>query len=133
MKSLTYFHQTMSVKLGHFELLDQIGKGGMAAVFRAYDPSLNRQVAIKLLDEELVQQDPQFVEDFIREAQSAATINHPNVVQIYFVGEENGNYYIAMELLEGRSLNEIIQEQGPQPEAEVLRIGVQVAEAFRAG
>ncbi|MEI8341237.1 MAG: protein kinase [Verrucomicrobiota bacterium] len=122
----------MSVKLGHFELLEQIGKGGMAAVFRAYDPSLNRKVAIKLLDEELAQQDPQFVENFIHEAQSAAAINHPNIVQIYFVGEENGNYYIAMELLEGRSLDEIIKEEGPQSEDAVLRIGIQMTDALHA-
>jgi len=122
----------MSVKLGHFELLEQIGKGGMAAVFRAYDPSLNRKVAIKLLDEELAQQDPQFVESFIHEAQSAAAINHPNIVQIYFVGEENGNYYIAMELLEGRTLDEIIKEEGPQDEGRVLKIGMQMADALRA-
>jgi len=122
----------MSVKLGHFELLEQIGKGGMAAVFRAYDPSLNRKVAIKLLDEELAQQDPQFVENFIHEAQSAAAINHQNIVQIYFVGEENGNYYIAMELLEGRSLDEIIKEEGPQSEDAVLKVGIQMTEALRA-
>ena len=122
----------MSVKLGHFELLEQIGKGGMAAVFRAYDPSLNRKVAIKLLDEELARQDPQFVENFIHEAQSAAAINHPNIVQIYFVGEENGIYYIAMELLEGRSLDEMIKDQGPLSESSVLQIGTQVADALHA-
>jgi len=104
----------------------------MAAVFKAYDPSLNRTVAIKLLDEELARQDPQFVESFIHEAQTAASINHPNIVQIYFVGEENGNYYIAMELLEGRSLDEIIKEEGPQSEETVLNIGIQIAEALSA-
>jgi len=122
----------MSVKLGHFELLEQIGKGGMAAVFKAYDPSLNRTVAIKLLDEELAREDPQFVESFIHEAQTAAAINHPNIVQIYFVGEEKGNYYIAMELLEGRSLDEIIKEEGPQSEEAVLKIGVQITDALNA-
>jgi len=122
----------MNVKLGHFELLEQIGKGGMAAVFKAYDPSLNRTVAIKLLDEELARENPQFVESFIHEAQTAAAINHPNIVQIYFVGEENGNYYIAMELLEGRSLDEVIREEGPQSEETVLKIGLQIAEALSA-
>jgi tRNA A-37 threonylcarbamoyl transferase component Bud32 len=122
----------MSVKLGHFELLEQIGKGGMAAVFKAYDPSLNRTVAIKLLDEELARQDPQFVESFIHEAQTAAAINHQNIVQIYFVGEQNGNYYIAMELLEGRSLDELIKEEGPQSEETVLKIGVQISGALSA-
>lgn len=131
-KTPLVFRITMSVKLGHFELLEQIGKGGMAAVFKAYDPSLNRTVAIKLLDEELAQQDPQFVETFIHEAQTAAAINHPNIVQIYFVGEEKGNFYIAMELLEGRSLDEIIKDEGPQSEATILKIGIQVASALSA-
>ena len=122
----------MNVKLGHFELLEQIGKGGMAAVYLAYDPSLNRKVAIKLLDEDLAKQDPQFVESFIREAQTAAGINHQNIVQIYFVGEEKGKYYIAMELLAGRSLDEVIKEKGPQSEASVIKIGIEMAEALKA-
>jgi len=122
----------MRVKLGHFELLEQIGKGGMATVYLAYDPSLNRKVAIKLLDEELAKADPQFVENFIHEAQTAAGINHPNIVQIYFVGEENGSYYIAMELLAGKSLDEIMKEKGPQSEASVIKIGIEMAEALKA-
>ena len=122
----------MSVKLGHFELLEQIGKGGMAAVFRAHDPSLNRKVAIKLLDEELARQDPQFVESFIHEAQTAAAINHPNIVQIYFVGQEGGNFFIAMELLEGRPLSELIGEMQKFDEETALKIGVQIAEALQA-
>ena len=123
----------MSIKLGHFELREQIGKGGMAAVFRAYDPSLNREVAIKLLDEDLAQQDPQYVENFIAEAKCAAGIApHPNIVQIYFVGEENGNYYIAMELLKGEPLDELIQKNGPMDEERVLRIGLEIASALKA-
>ena len=118
-------------KLGHFELLEQIGKGGMATVFLAYDPSLDRKVAIKLLDEDLAHQDQQFVESFIREARITAGINHPNIVQIYFVGEEDGNYYIAMELLEGRSLHEIIKKEGPLDESRALWIMFQVVDALQ--
>ena len=122
----------MRVKLGHFELLEQIGKGGMATVYLAYDPSLNRKVAIKLLDKELAKEDPQFVENFIHEAQTAAGINHPNIVQVYFVGEEKGDYYIAMELLAGESLDEIIKKKGHQSEASVVKIGIEMAEALKA-
>ena len=119
-------------KLGHFELLEQIGKGGMATVFLAYDPSLDRKVAIKLLDEDLARQDQQFVENFIREARMTASINHPNIVQIYFVGEEDGNYYIAMELLKGRSLHEIIKKEGAMDETRALWILFQVVDALQA-
>jgi len=122
----------MSVTLGHFKLLAQIGKGGMAAVFRAHDPSLNREVAIKLLDEDLVENNPQYVRNFINEAQHAAAITHPNIVQIFFVGEERGNYYIVMELLTGSSLFDIIQKKGPMGEASVLKIGLQIAGALKA-
>jgi len=121
----------MSVKLGHFELHDQIGQGGMGTVFRAFDPSLNRHVAIKLLDEDLAQ-DNKFVEEFIREAQNAAAISHPHIVQIYFVGEHDGNYYLVMELLTGRSLSSIVEQDGPLPEAMALRVAIEIAEALKA-
>jgi len=122
----------MSTKLGHFELLEQIGKGRLATDYKAYDSSLNRIVAIRLLDADLAHQDPQFVESFIHEAQTAAAINHKNIVPIYFVGEENGNYYIVMELLEGHTLDQIIKEEGPQSEETVLKIGIQMGDALRA-
>jgi len=121
----------MSVKLGHFELHDQIGQGGMGTVFRAFDPSLNRNVAIKLLDEELAQ-NSKFVEEFIREAQNAAAISHPNIVQIYFVGEHESNYYLVMELLTGRSLSTIVEQDGPLAEVLALRVAIEIAEALKA-
>ncbi|MGB8352963.1 MAG: protein kinase [Chthoniobacteraceae bacterium] len=121
----------MSVKLGHFELHDQIGQGGMGTVFRAFDPSLNRNVAIKLLDEELAQ-NSKFVEEFIREAQNAAAISHPNIVQIYFVGEHENNYYLVMELLTGHSLSAIVEQDGPLAEVLALRVAIEIAEALKA-
>lgn len=120
----------MSVNLGHFELHDQIGQGGMGTVFRAFDPSLNRNVAIKLLDEDLAK-DPKFVEDFLREAQNAAAISHPHIVPIYFVGEHEGNFYIVMELLNGRPLSAVLQD-GPLPEVAALKIAIDIAEALKA-
>ncbi len=118
-------------KLGHFELRDQIGEGGMGTVFKAFDPSLQRDVAIKLLDGNLAQ-DPTFVADFIREAQHAAAISHPHIVQIYFVGEDAGSFYIVMELLTGRSLACIFEQDGPLSEPLALSIALQMAEATKA-
>ena len=99
-------------KLGHFNLLEEIGKGGMGSVFRAFDPTLNREVAIKVLREDFAR-DQKFVNDFLQEARAAASISHPHIVQIYFVGEESGRYYIVMELMRGRTLREIIESDGP--------------------
>src|SRR5579862_8502377 len=122
----------MNGKLGHFELLEQIGQGGIASVFKAYDPSLNRHVAIKVMRRELAEEDPEFVENFLREARNAAAINHPNIVQIYFIGEEEGVYYLVMELLEGETLDDILEHKGPLDEETVLRIGTEVTEALGA-
>src|ERR1035437_5549943 len=104
----------MSVKLAHFDLIGQIGRGGMGTVFSAFDTSLQRHVAIKVLDEDRAT-DTEFVNDFIREAQNAAGISHPHIVQIYFAGEFDGNYYIVMELLTGQTLDSLVQKEGPQP------------------
>ena len=120
----------MGVKLGHFELLDEIGQGGMGTVFRAFDPSLKRNVAIKLLDADFAQ-DPQFVEEFLREAQCAAAISHAQIVPIHFVGEHEGHYYIVMELLKGRSLSAIVQD-GPTTEQAAVKVAINIAEALRA-
>ena len=105
----------LSSKLGHFNLIEEIAHGGMGTVFRAFDPTLNREVAIKVLREDLAH-DPKFLNDFLEEARSAAAISHPHIVQIYFVGEEASQYYIVMELLKGRTLREIIEKIGPMGE-----------------
>ena len=118
-------------KLAHFELLEPIGRGGMGIIYRAWDSTLSRQVAIKLLDRQLMTDDPQFVEAFIREAKSAAGINHPHIVQIYFAGEDKGEHFIAMELLDGQSMADRL-ERGPMDEKMVLRLARQVVEALAA-
>jgi len=118
-------------RLGHFELLEPLGRGGIGAVYRAWDSSLNRQVALKILNRNLAANDPQFLQYFIREAQSAAGLKHPNIVQVYFAGEDAGEYYIAMELLEGQSLANRL-ERGPMEEKMVLRIARQIIEALAA-
>ena len=116
-------------KLGNYEIIDEIGRGGMAVVYRAYQRSLNRHVAIKVLAPQL-SVDQQFVERFQREARAAAGLRHPHVVVIHDVAQEQGIYYIVMEYLEGRSLKELIQaEQSLSPER-ATRIVEQVASAL---
>lgn len=121
----------ISSKLGHFNLLEEIAHGGMGTVYRAFDPTLNREVAIKVLRENLAS-DPKFLKDFLQEARSAAAISHPNIVQVYFVGEEAGQYYIVMELLKGRTLREIIEKDGPLSEERALEIAIDVVAGLRA-
>jgi serine/threonine protein kinase len=121
----------LSSKLGHFNLIEEIAHGGMGTVFRAFDPTLNREVAIKVLREDLAH-DPKFLNDFLQEARSAAAISHPHIVQIYFVGEESSQYYIVMELLKGRTLREIIEKVGPMDEEQAIDMTVDVIEGLRA-
>ncbi len=123
---------TSNIKLAHFDLLEEIGHGGLGVVFRAFDPSLNRYVAIKVLKEEFAQ-DPKFVEDFLRESQNAAAVSHPHIAQIHFVGEADENRYMVMELVPGRSLEQIVQQDGPMPEAKALQVAIEIAEALKAG
>lgn len=118
-------------QLGHFVLREEIAHGGMGTIFRAFDPTLNREVAIKVLREDLAA-DPKFVEEFLREARNAAAISHPHIVQVHFVGEQEGEYYIVLELLEGRNLRDIIEKDGPIPEEQALDYTIQAAEALRA-
>jgi serine/threonine protein kinase len=121
----------LSSKLGHFNLLEEIAHGGMGTVYRAFDPTLNREVAIKVLRENLAH-DPKFLNDFLEEARTAAAISHPHIVQIYFVGEETTQYYIVMELLKGRTLREIIEKDGPMNEERALDLAIDVVEGLRA-
>lgn len=100
-------------------------------MYRAFDPTLNREVAIKVLREELAH-DPKFLNDFLQEARSAAAISHPHIVQIYFVGEEKAQYYIVMELLQGRTIREIIERDGPIAEERALELAIDVVEGLRA-
>src|ERR687889_460000 len=92
--------------------MNRLGSGGMADVYCAEDTHLGRQVALKVLYRRFAQ-DEQFVERFKREAQSAAGLAHPNVVNVYDRGEFDGTYYIAMEYLPGSTLKEVVTAQGP--------------------
>jgi HAMP domain-containing protein len=114
---------------GRYEVLEHIGQGAMADVFRAYDPSINRPLAIKVLKGEL-RQHPQYAPRLLREAKAAGALSHPNIVTIYDVGELDGYPYIVMELLEGEPLDAVLQRGGSMPADQVLDIGVQLADAL---
>lgn len=118
-------------QLGHFQLLEEIGRGGMGTIYKAFDPTLNRRVAIKVLSAKLTG-NPKFVEDFLREARNAAAISHPHVVQVHFVGEAAGQYYVVMELLQGQPLRARVETTGPLPEEAGLQMAIDVTEALRA-
>ena len=117
---------------GRYEVLRRLGGGGMAEVHLARDEVLGRDVALKILRERLAK-DEVFLKRFRREARSAATLNHPNVVQVYDQRRsQDGAYYIAMEHVSGGTLKERIAREGPLEPWEAARIGAQVAEALRA-
>ena len=115
---------------GRYRLLDRIGQGGMAKVFLAEDVSLHRKVAIKVLGERYAE-DAQFVERFQREARAAAGLNHPNIVQVYDHGRANGSYYIAMEYLEGPTLDEVIADEGHLQPRKAIDLSLQILAALR--
>ena len=113
---------------GRYELVEKIGEGGMAVVYKAKDRLLNRYVAIKILRPEYCR-DEQFVENFKRESQAAAGLQHQNIVAIYDVGKSGSINYIVMELVEGRPLSDIIEERGPLDYKVTIDISKQVAAA----
>ncbi len=98
----------MNKKYGHYEVVSELGRGGMGVVYKAWEPSLNRHVAIKALGEHLLG-DEGLIERFTREAKSMAAINHPNVIQVYYIGKEEGQPYFAMEFIEGISLDDLLR------------------------
>ncbi len=114
-----------------YEILEVIGKGGMATVYRAKCHVLNRMVAVKVLKEEFTT-DEEFIRRFNIEAQSAAGLSHPNIVSIYDVGHEGSIYYIVMELIQGKTLKEIIAEDGALPWKWSVNIAIQIASALEA-
>ena len=113
-----------------YEIIEKIGNGGMAMVYKSKDHVLNRLVAVKILRDEFTT-DQEFIKRFEIEAQSAASITHPNIVSVYDVGSEGSLYYIVMELIQGKTLKEIIiEEAGPLPWKWSLNIAIQIASAL---
>ncbi len=114
---------------GRYELIEKIGEGGMAVVYKARCRLLNRYVAIKILRPEFTK-DAQFVENFKRESQAAAGLSHPNIVSIYDVGQEGNIYFIVMELVDGKPLSQVIEEKGRIEYKEAIQITRQIASAL---
>jgi serine/threonine protein kinase len=115
--------------LGKYIILEEIGRGGMGAVYKARDVELDRIVAIKILSPYLIGE-PRLVQRFIREARLAASLDHPNIVTIYDIGGEGGYYYFAMKFLEGRPLKQYLTEEGPLPLDQAASIASQLASAL---
>ncbi len=115
--------------IGRYRIETAIGEGAMAMVWRAFDPGVGRRIAIKTLRPELTR-NPAYVSRFLREAKAAGTLSHPNIVTIFDVGEHAEQPYIAMELLDGRTLDQELEERGGLPVGEVIAIGIQLADAL---
>lgn len=114
-----------------YEIIEKVGSGGMANVYKAKCHRLNRFVAIKLLKPEY-SDDKSFVTKFRAEAQSVAGLSHPNIVNVYDVGEDHGLYYIVMELVEGITLKQFIKQKGKLEQKEAIGIAIQIAQGLEA-
>ena len=120
---------TGTILSGRYEIQEKIGVGGMAVVYRGRDLKLERNVTVKVLKEEFTAEDD-FKSRFTTEARSAARLSHPNIVNVYDVGEDNGIYYIVMEYVHGDTLKKVIKENAPLDEVVTLSIAIQTAAAL---
>ena len=116
-------------RLAHFEVREYVGGGGMGKVFRGIDTGLGRPVALKVLTREQTA-DPETLLRFRNEARNAARLNHDNIVQVYYVGEDRGLPFIAFEYVEGLNLRSLVEQKGPLPLAEAVSYTLQIAEAL---
>ena len=114
---------------GRYEIIDEIGRGGMAVVYRIMDHTLHKQAALKMIKDSL-QQDEGYLKRFIREAQAAAKLSHPNIVDVYDVDQDRGHWFIVMELIEGMTLKQYIQKKGRLSSTECVGIPMQAADAL---
>ena len=116
-------------QFGHYHVIGELGKGGMATVYKADEQSLNRVVALKVMSPK-ISDDPTMIKRFEREAQAAAQLNHPSIVHIYAIGEEKGVHFFTMEYIKGKSLAQLRREKGALTPAEAIPHLIQVAEAL---
>ncbi len=116
-------------RLGRYQIREIIGEGAMACVYKAFDPEINRALAIKLLKAQL-RLDGEYRGRFLREAKGAGVLSHPNIVTVFDVGEDQGHPYIAMELVEGQTLAEELKSKKPLSTRDIVEIGIQLARAL---
>jgi predicted Ser/Thr protein kinase/tetratricopeptide (TPR) repeat protein len=116
-------------RIGKYRVLEPLGRGGMGVVYKAHDPVLDRQVAVKVMTEG-AEVGTEARERFLREAQSAARLNHPNIITVYELGEDAGQIFIVMELLEGDPLSRVITREPPLPLRQKLGIMLQICEGL---
>ncbi|HRQ64268.1 MAG TPA: protein kinase [Xanthomonadaceae bacterium] len=116
----------MREKFGHYQVVAELGRGGMGAVYKAFEPDLHRHVAIKVMAESL-SHDPTVVERFLREARSMASLNDPHIIQVYTIGKEGGQPFFAMEFVEGESLSAMLKREGRLAPDQALSIVHQTA------
>lgn len=116
-------------QVGRYQIRSRLGRGGMATVYRAHDPSIGRDVAIKFLHASLAE-DEECRTRFLREARAAGSLSHPNIATVHDVGEIEGRPFMAMELLEGRSLADVLDAQQVLPIRDVIMLGLQLAQAL---
>ncbi len=116
-------------QVGRYIIRERLGRGGMATVYRAHDPTLNRDVAIKFLHASLCADD-EYRDRFLREARAAGGLSHPNIVVVHDVGEIDGRPYMAMEIIEGVSLADELEQHKPMPIRDVVVMGIQLARAL---
>ena len=122
----------MPEKIGPYKVVSQLGRGGMGVVYKGRDEALNRFVAIKVLTENLTD-DPTFLQRFVREAQAAAALSHPNVVQIYFTGQDDdGHPYFVMEFVPGQSLEQMLRSEGRIDNPRASQLMLQAAHGLAA-
>ena len=117
--------------LGQFRIVERIGAGGMATVFKAYQPVLDRYVAVKVLPDYHAR-DPIFKERFLREARAVARLDHPNIVQIYLFGEEDNITYIVMQYVDGGTLKDKLKLSGALSATDAIKFVIQAAEGLGA-
>ena len=116
---------------GRYRLVELLGQGGMATIYRARDAQLDRDVAVKLLRPEFGQ-DPDFLARFRDEARAAASLNHPNIVSVFDFGEGEAGPYLVMEIVEGEDLASILRGNGPLAPRQAARVSAEAAKALQA-
>ena len=119
----------MKQKLGHYEIVAELGRGGMGVVYKGYEPALSRHVAIKVLADALAH-DPNVVERFLREARSMAQLNDPHIIQIFFIGQDEGTPYFVMEFVDGESLSNVLRREGRLSPAQAANVIFQTAQGL---